>query len=475
LPISACKKKLHRCRPGAEPPLQTRSGRSHTRTQPADPRSLERGVRQLLADKVSGAYLGLWLLVPEHLRLGTWDLLCGWTGQPTARVEPRLALQLVHEAALCVAGLRHRRSLPQHGFALTNGLPFIATDVAIHQLLGGHTVAQAHDLQRALGQLRHASGHYAGKVLLVDPHRLRSYSKRHCRRRRKEPKAEPLQMAQTFFAIDGDTRQPVCFTTGTAARTVTQATPELLDLAAAILGPRTDATLVLADAEHFSTELIQQVHRQTGFDLLVPLLIRQPFLQRLRALPADHFTRHWAGYATARLPYTVSRSEAGPLPLFVQRFGETPADWRWNAYLCTAERDEVEALTRDYPKRWHVEEFFNTHQALGWDRAGTQNLHIRYGHMTMALLAQAALHQLRQRLGEPVSTWDAKHLAKDLLHGLEGDVRVTEDTLIVTYYNAPNAERLRAHYEDLPKKLRAENLDPRIPWLYDYQLDFRFR
>ena len=61
-------------------------------------------MRQLLADKISGNLVGLWLLVPEHLRLGTWDLLCGWTQQPAQQVQPRLALQLVHEAALCITG-----------------------------------------------------------------------------------------------------------------------------------------------------------------------------------------------------------------------------------------------------------------------------------------------------------------------------------------------------------------------------------
>src|SRR5277367_6774525 len=106
--------------------------------------------------------------------------------------------------------------------------------------------------------------------------------------------APATKVAQTFFALDGDTGQPLCFTTGTAARTVTQATPELLDLAAAVLGPRPAPTLVLADAEHFSTELIEQVHRRTGFDLLVPLVIRKPLLERLRGLPAELFTRHWA-------------------------------------------------------------------------------------------------------------------------------------------------------------------------------------
>ena len=80
---------------------------------------------------------------------------------------------------------------------------------------------------------------------------------------------------------------------------------------------------------------------------------------------------------------------------------------------------------------WHVEEFFNTHQALGWDRAGTMNLNIRYGQMTMALIAQATLHRLR-RLGAPYSEWDAGHLAKSLLAGLDGDVRVSGNKIVVT-------------------------------------------
>ena len=103
------------------------------------------------------------------------------------------------------------------------------------------------------------------------------------------------------------------------------------------------------------------------------------------------------------------------------------------------------------------------------------NLLVAYGQMTMALLAQTALHRLRGRLGEPFSAWDAGHLAKSLLAGLEGDVRVNDDTIVITYYNAPNVERLREHYADLPDRLQNEHVDPHIPWLYGYKLDFRFR
>ena len=87
-------------------------------------------------------------------------------------------MQMVHESALCITGMRQQRVLSQRGFELANGLPFVANDVAIHTLLAEHTVAAAQRLQVALGRIRRASGDYAGKLLAIDPHRTHSYSKR---------------------------------------------------------------------------------------------------------------------------------------------------------------------------------------------------------------------------------------------------------------------------------------------------------
>jgi hypothetical protein len=42
-------------------------------------------------------------------------------------------------------------------------------------------------------------------------------------------------------------------------------------------------------------------------------------------------------------------------------------------------------------------------------------------------------------------------------------------------YNAPKSDLLRAHYTDLPAKLAKEGTDPRIPWLFNYKLDLRFK
>jgi hypothetical protein len=438
---------------------------------------LEREVRQLLADKISGNMVGLWLLVPEHLRLGTWDLLCGWSARGAQHVDPRLALQLVHEAALCTNGIRDKRCLSQKGFELTNGLPFVASDMAIHSLLAAHTIADSKGLQIALGKLRRASGDYNGKLLAVDPHRVRSYSKRQMRRHQKNPESKPTKTAQTFFVLDADTSQPLCFTTATSARTVAQVTPELLDMAATILDANTTSTrtTVLADCEHFCATLLDHIHQETHFELLVPMPKQASLDKRIRAIAPERFTRRWAGYATTKVPYELTHSQAGPFYQLIQRLGERPDQWSFNAFLSTADGDELDALTLEYPKRWHIEEFFNANQALGWQRAGTLNLNIRYGQMTMALIAQAVIHRLRRRLDLPLSGWDSRHLATALFQGLDGDVRVDDDTIVVTYYNAPHVDHLRKHYENLPDKLRAENICPRIPWLYDFKLDFRFR
>ena len=455
--------------------IQTQRTRRKQRSEPVDPKSLERHVRQLLADKISGNQLGLWLLVPEHLTLGTWDLLCGWTGCPTPSVGPRLALQLVHEAALCVTGVRQGRSLSQKGFEVANGLPFVATDQAIHDLLAAHTVEQAQRLQIALGQLRRASGHFPGQLLAIDPHRIHSSSKRQMVRFRDDPRFKAVKVAQTFFCLDAHSSQPICFTSASSARTVAQATPELLQLAKSILSPIGERPLLMADCEHFNRQLVEEVRRESPFDLLVPMPNQKARQKQHAKLLASQFTPRWAGFATAKQPFGWRQNSIQDLYEIIQRSGETPQDYYYKSFLATADRPEVLDLSVHYPQRWHVEEFFKFNQALGWQRAGTLNLNIRYGHMTLALVAQAVVHQFRLCLGAPFAAWDATHLAKDVFCGLEGDVRVQRDTIVVTYYNAPNVEQLRQRYENSPAKLLAKKINPKIPWLYNFKLDFRFK
>jgi hypothetical protein len=52
---------------------------------------------------------------------------------------------------------------------------------------------------------------------------------------------------------------------------------------------------------------------------------------------------------------------------------------------------------------------------------------------------------------------------------------VSKTTLVVTYCNAPHQERLRQQYEHLPDSLQQDVIEPTLPWLYGFKLEFRFR
>ncbi|MDA1142092.1 MAG: hypothetical protein O3B01_26320 [Planctomycetota bacterium] len=474
--ITAYKKKLYKLKPNRKPcDVETFRTTKKTRIEQADAGRLEREVRQLLANKISGNMVGLWLLIPEHLRLGTWDLLRSWCCQPADSVYPRLALQLVHEAALCSSGIRDARHFSQRGFELTNGLPFVASDTAIHDLLDAHTVAEAESLQVALGIVRRARGHFKGQLIAIDPFCKRSYTKRQTTRYRRDETTKPFKTASSYFALDADTSQPIGFIHNVSSLPLIRSCPKLLSLCSDILNPDPGQVLVLADTQHYTSELMDYVHQKTVLDLLVPMRHTRYTLEFFRNVPHQDFTRRWAGYATTKQTYKIKNSLTGPHHLYLQRSGEKPENYEFKGFLGSRDADECETLVDDFPKRWHIEEFFNVSQDLGWRRAGTRNINIRYAHMTMGLLAQAACHELRMKLGEPYESWDAKHFAKTIFQGLEGDIRVSGDTIIVTLYNAEELEHARTHYENLPEKLQADGIDPRIPWLYNFKLDFRFK
>ena len=106
---------------------------------------------------------------------------------------------------------------------------------------------------------------------------------------------------------------------------------------------------------------------------------------------------------------------------------------------------------------------------------GQLNLNIKYGKQTLALIAQAATHQLKNKLPDNYNHWTAAHTAQQVLTNMEGDLRVEDDTIIVTYYRDHEKLNLRHNFENISQILQSEGVNPKIPWLFDFKLDFRFK
>ena len=429
--------------------------------------AVERLFRESLSKKICGTLVGLWFLAAEHLRMGNWDLIKGYTGCSDADIEPRIALQIVNEAALCNNRIRKSNYITHQGFEFLNGLGFLVTDEQVHDLLDSHTVSEAQSLQETLALIRSNRNHYNGNLIAIDPHRIVSSSQRIMPKKKKHPAEPSRKMLQTFFALDTQTGQPIGCGIGSPGVNTSKATIDLLNMVSLI----NKGALIMADKEHFTEYLIRGIDQNSGFEFLVPAISTER-IQKIER--TQTYQRKWAGYAIAESMFNFAGCKE-KYRLISQREGETTRDYVYKSFLSTSSKPATVLLSEMYRERWAIEDFFNFDGAMGFDRASTFNLNIRYGKMSLALLAQAATYELRKKLPQPYDRWDSTHLAEAVLTKLDGDIRVKDDTIIVTCYNVPKELNLHKHYNDLPAKLISEGINPKIPWLYDFKLDFRFK
>jgi len=401
------------------------------------------------------------------MRLGSWDLIKGYTGGNNKDFDPRIAMQLVNEAALCRNRIRQRNQITNQGFELLNGMRVLVTDEQVHHLLNSHTVAQAKDFQENLAKIRMQNGHYKGDVIAIDPHRIITSSKRIMPKKKKQPTKPSEKMLQTFFSLDAQTGQPIVFGIGSSAEKTINATLKLMDSTKVV----SNKALILADKEHYNEELFRKISKQKNFELLVPAVSSKKIREIEKTIA---YQMIWSGYYVAQTEINFSKSKT-KYRLIIQREGERPEDYSYKSFLTISKKPAIELLTERYIERWSIEEFYKSEGAMGFDRASTFNLNVRYGKMSLALLAQAAVYQFRQKLPKPYQAWDAMHLSDAIFRGMDGDIRVVKDTIVVTCYNTPKEFKLQKHYENLPKILESENINPKIPWLFNYKLDFRFK
>ena len=421
----------------------------------------------MISRKISGTLVGLWFLVVEHLRLGSWDLIKGYTRCSDADIEPRIAMQLVNESAMCSKKKKKSNYIAHQGFELLNGLGFLVTDQQVHDLLNKHTVSQAESLQETLAAIRHNNGHYQGNLIAIDPHRIVSTTQRIMPQKKKQPEEPSRKVLQTFFALDTQTGQPIGCGIGSPGVNTTKATIELLNMVKTV----NKNALILADKEHFTENLVRDIDQNSDFELLIPAISTERIRKIERSLT---YQRQWAGYATAEMMFNFEKRKE-KYRLICQREGETTKDYVYKSFLTLSNKPIIELLCDCYQERWSIEEFFNFDGAMGFDRASTFNLNVRYGKMSLALLAQAATYELRKKLPKPYNRWNSIHLAQALFTKIDGDIRVEDDTIIITCYNAPDELNLQNNYQNLPARLKSEGINPQIPWLYNFKLDFRFK
>ena len=421
----------------------------------------------MLANKINSGNVGLWFLLAEHLKLGTWDLLKGFTGKGDSDLEPRIAMQMINEAAVCRKRIRQGNYITNQGFELLNGMRMLVSDQDVHNLLDSYTISQYTELQENLIRIRKLNGHFKGEIIAIDPHHINSTTKRVMPKKKKHRSMPAKKSLMSYFALDTQTKQPISFAISSSGINLIEPTLQIARSAKII----SDDALMLADKEHFNQRLFKKISNQKNYQLFVPAQENQRIKKITEKL---EYKELWTGYAVAEYPAFTFSGSKEKYRLVAQREGLDHLSYKYKPFITTSELSK-EKLLGSYKDRWTIEDFFNMEGALGFDSASTFNLNIIFGKMNMALFAQAAIYQFRQKLPKPYNRWDAIHMVDAIFRGIDGDIRVKDDTIVATCYNTPAQYQLQNHYTNLPKRLENQGIDPRIPWLFNFKLDFRFK
>jgi hypothetical protein len=227
---------------------------------------------------------------------------------------------------------------------------------------------QVEELIVNLGHQRKLSGHYPGDVIAIDPHRIISKSRRIMTEKKKVPCEPSQKMLQTFFSVCCESGQPIMAHIASTGMPTTKITERLIRGTDQIV--RTGALLV-ADKEHFTNELLTVVNNQySHLDILVPVIRNEKIDNLIKRL---EYTPLWAGYAIAETTYSLNDSREN-FRLIAQRAGENKNNYLYSAFITTSKKPAHQLLTKEYDKRWGVEEFFKFENSMGLNKASTMNL-----------------------------------------------------------------------------------------------------
>jgi len=194
----------------------------------------------------------------------------------------------------------------------------------------------------------------------------------------------------------------------------------------------------------------------------------------MKRLPDLEYQTLWAGVSVAESTFSF-QGDSNKYRLISQKESVGNENDRLTPFITTSKMDAESLIMYKFPERWSIEEFFNFEGDMAWNRASTFNLNIRYGRQTMALLAHAATRRLRNNLPENYKKYNAQSLANKVLANMEGDIRVKDDKIIVTYYKDHEPLLLKDKYQNISQTLENEGVSPKIPWLFDFKLEFRFK
>ena len=429
---------------------------------------IEHDVSALLKRGLTTTSAGGFFFVPYMLQLRAHDLIASLGGAKQQGIpKERLALGIIFESIFgFTAGIRAVDSVSRVDFGLLAGLPFLPSVSTQYRFLQDVSVRDGLDFQTKLGKHLISLGQLAsGFPVNVDGHNVKTFSRKDMKLSFLTKEDRYGKAIRTFYTQDQESKKPLIALAAYSGTTVSQVTRQLAARTRDVLG---QDFLMVADKEWYCGQLIQELHKQCGVSVLTPVKSSTKRKKEFDAIPLDKY-EHTVSGNIATL-YTTMTNFEGPMRLLLKR----RRDGKYFALITPAAQMSAETAMPVYTKRWRIEDFFAQNAFLGMHRLPSMNLNAIQTVLSLRLFAYHVMDNFRYDLGHPYRNHTPEMIHREFVDGIQGRVQLRTEVLEISVYGFQHQAAVESILTNADKKLEHANVDPRIPWLGNRRLRFKF-
>lgn len=411
---------------------------------------------------------GGFFFIPYLLQLKAYKYLSGM-GKPKLEGIPkeRLALGIIFESLFgYTKGIRAVDSVGKTDFGLLFGLPFLPSPSTQYRYEQSVSTKEGLDFQVALGRrLVELAQVSAGFPVNIDAHNVKTYSRKEMKQSYLTKEERYGKAIRTFYTQDQHSGKPLLAMATYSGTKVAQVTQRITGLTQDILERD---FLMVADKEWYCGQLINELHKAYGVSLLVPIKRSKKRVAEFAAVPWEAYEKTAGG--SIAIVYTTMKDFNGPLQLFLKK----RPDGKYFALLTPCEDVAKEMVMPTYTKRWRIETFFGQNYFLGIDHFPSLNLNAIQAVLSLRLVAFHAMDNFRHDLGAEHISKTPDLIYRHFLDGVQGRVQLRGDMITVSVYGFKYDREVASIFMNLESKLIRAGVDPRIPWLGNRRLEFKF-
>ena len=429
---------------------------------------IEHDVSAVIKRGLTTTSAGGFFFIPYMLQLGAHHLVAS-LGEAKQQGIPneRLALGIVFESIFgFTAGIRAVDSVSRVDFGLLAGLPFLPSVSTQYRFLQDVSVQDGLDFQTKLGKQLISLGQITpGSPVNVDGHNIKTFSRKGMKLSFLTKEDRYGKAIRTFYTQDQESKKPLIALAAYSGTTVSQVTRQLAAQTRDVLGRN---FFMVADKEWYCGQLIQELHKQCGVSVLTPVKSTTKSKKEFDTIPLDKYEHTL--YGNIATLYTTMTNFDSPLRLLLKR----RRDGKYFALITPAAEMTAETAMPVYTKRWRIENFFAENAFLGMDRLPSMNLNAIQTMLSLRMFAYHVMDNFRYDLGHPYRNHTPELIHREFVDGIQGRVQLRNDVLEVSVYGFQHQAAVESILTSSDKKLEQANVDPRIPWLGNRRLRFKF-